>query len=90
MDIEPYLDSILSNQDERVESGTLNFFKAKLIFARSDTLGRLMRMHQDLKKLWYVDDLKKTIDYHLDVEKDQVVETGQQKELSEEEKEERK
>ena len=42
-------------------------------------------MHQELKKVFYIDDLENTINYHLDVEKGQEIEIGEQKILTEEE-----
>ena len=53
LDIEPYSKMCQKNPSER-RLGSGNFFKGKLAFANSDKKSRLRRIHQALKRIWYL------------------------------------
>ena len=53
LDIEPYSHMCIDNPKER-RLGSGNFFKGKLAFANSDKKMRLRRIHQALKRIWYM------------------------------------
>ena len=74
MDITPYKDVDVSNEESRFHPGILNFFNAKRRLDPSDVQGRLKRIHGVLKKAWYIDEPTNTIDHIIDVKKGQAVE----------------
>ena len=53
LDVEPYTQMYAKNPSER-RLGSGNFFKGKLAFANSDKKSRLRRIHQALKRIWYM------------------------------------
>ena len=68
LDISPYKvsNSNISDREPRDNSDKLNFFNSRRKIERTDVQERLKRVNQELKRVWYIDELENTVDHIMD------------------------